>query len=206
MIKMGAPPTSVLLENANTSLLVMTRMHAPLIPVLLDNASTPQRAVTTAIHAPPILATKLLDARTLQSPVTTTTHAPKIPAILTPDVLTPQLTAVTETYALLILVSMETAFTPKKLATTKTLAPLKLAMQPPETASTLLLQSQLQMLALSEPAMQLKESLILQSTVKMETNALSTIAIPPKDANTLLNSSLLIAQVNPQDALVMLSA
>jgi hypothetical protein len=40
----------------------------------------------------------------------------------------------------------------------------------------------------------------------METNALSTIVMLPKDANTLLNSSLLIALLKPQDALVMLSA
>jgi hypothetical protein len=51
-----------------------------------------------------------------------------------------------------------------------------------------------------------KESLILQLTAKMETNALSTIAMLKKDVNTLQSSFLLIVQLKPQDVTVMLSA
>jgi hypothetical protein len=138
VMETNVPLISALTENANTSSLVMMQMHAPPILVSMDNASTLQRAVTTAIHAPPILATKLLDARTSQSSVTTTTHAPKIPAIPTLDASTPQWTAVMETNVLLILVSMETAFTHKKLAMITTNAQPKSAILNPETAFTLL--------------------------------------------------------------------
>jgi hypothetical protein len=51
-----------------------------------------------------------------------------------------------------------------------------------------------------------KESLTLQLTAKMETNALSTIAMLKRDAKNLQSLSLLIAQQKPQDVTVMLFA
>jgi hypothetical protein len=60
------------------------------------------------------------------------------------------------------------------------------------------------MLALLELAMQTKESLILHSAVKMETNALSTIAILKEVAKKLQSLSQLIALLKPQDVMVML--
>jgi hypothetical protein len=206
MTKMHVLLTNALMELANTSSAVTIKMHVPLKPASTELARAPQRVATTVMHVPLIPAMQNLDARTLLSLVTTTMHAPRILATFTLDASTLQFLAAMEINVLSILASTETVSTPKKLAMTATNAQLKLAMLHPETANTLLLQSRTQIAVPSELAMQTRESSILQSTVKMETNVLSTIAILKRVANTLQNSCPSIVLLKPLDVLVMLSA
>jgi hypothetical protein len=206
MTKMHVLLTNALTELANTSSVVTIKMHVPQKLASTELARAPQRVATTVMHVPLIPAMQNLDARTLLSLVTTTMHAPRILATFTLDASTLQFLAAMEINVLSILASTETVSTPKKLAMTATNAQLKLAMLHPETANTLLLQSRTQIAVPSELAMQTRESSILQSTVKMETNVLSTIAILKRVANTLQNSCPSIVLLKPLDVLVMLSA
>jgi len=96
---MTALPTNVLTENANTSLLVMTRILAPLTHARAPNVHIPQRTAMMLMHALSIPAMLKLDARMQQLIAMTTTAAQLILATLELDAFIPHLNVMIATNA-----------------------------------------------------------------------------------------------------------
>jgi hypothetical protein len=206
VMETNAPLTNAWTEFANITLLVMTTMLALMTNALTMLAFIPPNLVMMETLAPPTLVMQQLDARTFQLLAMTTMQTLLTLAIATEDASSPLLLAMTRILAPMMLLSTENASSLQSLAMTTTNAPKTLATSLLDNVFMFLLLLNLLMLAPSPLVMLKRELSTPQSTVKMETNALSTIATPKRDAKRLQNSFLQTAMLKAQDAKEMHNA
>jgi len=196
-------------DVSELQLFVTITMHVPLMFVLTDNVNTlmhvkmltnvlylaaaqqldanlHQRTVTITTNVLKIHANQLLDVSTPQSHAMTMIHVPLITAAQLRDALTRKLYVMTKMHVQEISVKTENAKTFKSLVMTTMHVLMILAILNPD-ADMFHNKSKIQTCAPSELVMQLKELLIPQEFVKMETNVLSTTVMKKKDVKPLLN-------------------
>jgi hypothetical protein len=137
----------------------------------LTDANPPQETAMTTTHVLKIVAILKLDVLTLQSLATKMMLVLFLTAALLKDANTNQRTVTTTTHVPRIAVQTDNVFTLKLLVMIK-MHVLKIVVMQLLDADLFLFHAKTQTCVPSELVMQLKESLIPQETVKMETDVL----------------------------------